>query len=359
MNADTKLFWAQLDFLTMRRLKILRRYFGDLETAKEHFSEAEFLKAGIPRRSVTALIKKQREMNFRKIQKKFEESEATLLFLEDGDFPESLKNISDSPIFLFIQGEILPEDLLSLSVVGTRRCSAHGKQCVHHVLPDIIHAGFTIVSGMARGIDSLAHQEALARGGRTIAVWGTGIDRVYPEENKALAHKIREQGAIISEFPLGTEPNNYNFPRRNRLISGLSLGTLVIEGKDKSGSLITAHLALEQGKEVFAVPGSPFLPLSEATNRLIKKGEAKLVQTSDDILEEFEFVHEVEKKPLLKPENKLEEIICGILTKEPLAFDELVIQASKPSHELSSALTVMAMKGMVRDLGMNQWAKSF
>jgi len=359
MDLETKLFWASLDFLTVKRLKLFTEHFGNLENAQKHFSPEEFYRAGISQESIDVFLQRKRELNFTKTQKDFEKAGAKLFFYEDEQFPKMLKQISSSPIFLFVKGEILPEDGVSLSVVGTRKASSHGKQAISHFLPDIVSAGFTIVSGMARGIDTEAHRETLKRRGRTIAVWGTGIDRVYPIENHKLAQRIEENGAILSEFPLGTEPYNYNFPRRNRLISGFSLGTLVVEGKEKSGSIITALLALEQGKEVFAVPGSPFYRLSEATNNLIRKGEAKLVQSSIDILDEFPFVQKTKRVRKFLPENELERIVFNILSTEPMTFDDLVYQTEKTSYELSAVLVTMVMKGVVKDLGMNRWVRNW
>jgi DNA processing protein len=350
MNTRTKLFWASLDFLNKERIELLTSYFGSLEEAAKHFTQTEIVRAGIPVKSANTLLSRYAELNFSKVQKDFENSRACLLDYTDEDFPESLKNIPDPPVFLFVKGNILPQDCVSLSVVGTRKFSDHGKRSVLYFLPDMITSGFTIVSGMARGID---HK------GRTIAVWGTGIDRVYPQENEHLARQITENGAVISEFPLGTPPHPYNFPRRNRLISGLSLGTLVIEGKQKSGSIITALLALNQGKEVFAVPGSPFLPLSQATNNLIKKGEAQLVQDPQDILDTFHFIRTPSKPQKFFPENELEKIIFETISTEPMLFDELVYKTKKPAYELSPTLTMMALKGAVTDLGMNRWVRNF
>lgn len=359
MNLETRLFWASLDCLTLPRLKLMRRYFGDLEMARKHCHEAELKSAGIAQRGRESIVRKLEGLDMEKTQRRFESSGAQLLFFEDESFPESLRNIPDPPIFLFVSGSLVPEDTVSLSVVGTRNASAHGKQAVSALMPELVSAGFTIISGMARGIDTAAHREALKHSGRTLAVWGTGIDRVYPSENSRLAQEIRERGAIISEFPLGTEPSTYNFPRRNRIVSGLSLGTLVVEGKEKSGSLITAMLALEQGKEVFAVPGSPFAPNCAGPNRLIQRGEAKLVQNANDIVSEFSFLTKTTHPRKFVPENELEKIIASILTREAMSFDELVLKSGKPGYELSAALTMMAMKGIVQDLGMNQWVRNF
>jgi len=360
MNFETELFWASLDFLNLERIALLQKHFGSLEQARKNLKKEELLRAGIPERSALSLVKKLEELRFEKVETDFAKSGAKLLYFQNADFPEALKNMPDPPIFLFMKGEVSPEDRIALAIVGTRRASAHGRQAVAHFVPELVRSGFTIVSGMARGIDATAHTEALKCGGRTIAIWGTGIDVIYPQENVRLAQEISQHGAILSEFPLGTGAEAYNFPRRNRLIAGLTLGTLVVEGEEKSGSLITALLALEQNKEVFAVPGSPFAKYSAGPNLLIQRGEAKLVKTAEDILQEFSFVKKLSAEPrTFTPENELEKLLFDTLTKEPMAFDELVRKIDKPGFELSSALMLMALRGIVTDLGMNQWARNF
>lgn len=201
------------------------------------------------------------------------------------EFPSSLKNIYDSPLGLFCMGDCTLLKKKTLSVVGARSCTPYGRECLKRLLPDVIREGFVIVSGLARGIDTVAHETAIQEGGKTIAVIGTGIDFAYPAENRELQRKIATQHLLLSEYPLGTKPMKEHFPMRNRIISGLSMGTLVVEARRRSGSLITANLALNEGREVFAVPGSILSPLSEGTNELIKHG-AKCVYSSKDILEE-------------------------------------------------------------------------
>lgn len=203
-------------------------------------------------------------------------------------FPEHLRNIYDSPIGLFCRGNVELLKKRSLSVVGSRTCTTYGKEALKKLLPKVIHEGYVIVSGLARGIDAEAHRTSIKEGGETIGVIGTGIDLVYPPENKNLQQTIGNQHLLVSEYPLGTKPLREHFPMRNRIIAGLSMGTLVIEARYRSGSLITANLALNEGREVFAVPGSVLSPLSEGTNDLIKHG-AKCVLSADDILEEVFF----------------------------------------------------------------------
>lgn len=212
-----------------------------------------------------------------------------IITLRAQEYPLSLKQIPDSPPVLYIKGEFTAQDNRALAIVGSRYASFYGMTCAQNFAAGLAQEGFTIVSGMARGIDTCAHKGALKSGGRTIAVIGSGFNQLYPEENKGLAEQISKSGAVISEFPLDTLPFKQNFPRRNRVISGLSLGVLVVEAAQRSGALITADFALEQGREVFALPGKIDADNSLGTNGLIKQG-AKLVSCIEDILEEFSTV---------------------------------------------------------------------
>jgi len=211
--------------------------------------------------------------------------------LQDKDYPKLLKEIYAPPALLYFRGNLEPNDRLSIGLVGTRQLSPYGRQITPLITASLVRAGLTIVSGLAKGIDTLAHQAALQNKGRTLAVLGTGVDKksIYPAINKYLAEKITEQGALVSEFPIETQPSVQNFPQRNRLISGLSLGILVIEAPERSGALITARNALEQNREVFAIPGQILSNNSLGTNNLIKMG-AKLVSQADDILEELNMI---------------------------------------------------------------------
>ena len=206
--------------------------------------------------------------------------------LEDKDYPKLLKEISDPPFALYLKGKLLPQDNQALAIVGTRKITPYGRQMTEKFAGWLSRQGLTLVSGLARGVDGTAHRAALENQGRTIAIMGTGLDQIYPPEHKGLAEAIIRQGALISEYPLGTAASPMNFPLRNRIISGLSLGVLVIEGESKSGTKITARYAAEQGREVFAVPGPITSPTSSGPADLIKMG-AKLVSSGGDIIEEL------------------------------------------------------------------------
>ena len=270
----------------------------------------------------------------------------------DPGYPARLKEIYDYPPVLYVRGSLLPEDEWCLAVVGTRRATVYGKQVTEEIVTDLVQNKITIVSGLARGIDSVAHRSALEAGGRSIAVLGCGLDIVYPSENADLARRIIKQGALISEYPLGTRPRAENFPRRNRIMSGLSLGVLVTEAGKTSGAMITAHLALEQNREVFAVPGSILSPVSSGTNHLIQEG-AKLVSNYTNILEELNLeavAHQMEIKEAI-PASDTETLLLKQLGAEPTHIDEVCRNSDLPMSQVSSTLAMMELKGLVKQVG--------
>ena len=270
----------------------------------------------------------------------------------DPDYPARLKEIYDFPPVLYMKGSFLPQDEWCVAVVGTRRATVYGRQVTEEIVADLVRNKITIASGLARGIDSVAHRSALEAGGRTLAIFACGLDIVYPAENTEMARRITSQGALVSEYPLGTKPKPENFPRRNRILSGLSLGVLVVEAGETSGAIITAHLALEQNREVFAIPGSVLSPASIGTNKLIQEG-AKLVRDYRDILEELNLTavaHQIEMKELL-PSSETESLLFKKLSAEPLHIDEVCRSSGLPISTVSSTLAMMELKGLVKQVG--------
>ncbi len=275
---------------------------------------------------------------------------ARIITLEDSEYPRRLKEIYDPPPILYVRGEIKDSDGLAVAIVGSRRTTPYGRWITEKIAQELAGYRVTIVSGLARGIDSLAHWAALSAGERTLAVLGCGVDIVYPRENRALFQKITEQGAVISEFPMGCAPEAGHFPKRNRVISGLSMGVVVIEAGEKSGSLITAGYALEQGREVFAVPGNVGSAGSRGTNQLIKQG-AKVVLSSEDILEEIlpQWGKETKNEPE-KPERNLSEEEMGIynlLGQMPLHIDAIIRESGLEPGKVSSLLLNLELKGLI------------
>lgn len=274
----------------------------------------------------------------------------------DERYPENLKRIYDPPAFIFVKGTLVKQDKHAISIVGTRLPSSYGKLVAEKIAKELAQKGLLIVSGLARGIDTISHWAAIQTGGRTIAVMGSGLDYIYPGENKKVAEKIIEQGALISEFPMGTKPDAVNFPRRNRIISGLSLGTIVIEAGVKSGALLTANYALEQNREIFAVPGNINSPKSIGTNQIIKDG-AKLISSASDVLVELEpqLKHllkqdEAKSKESLEDLSESEKILISKLSNEPIHIDKLAKVIGKSTAETLSALLPLEFKDLVKQL---------
>ena len=260
---------------------------------------------------------------------------------------------------MYLRGEILPADERSVAVVGTRKATAYGLEAASGLARDLAKSGVTIVSGLARGVDSIAHRAALDAGGRTIAVFGSGLDVVYPGEHARLAREIMETGALISEYPLGVGPKAQHFPQRNRLISGLSLGTLVVEAGDMSGALVTVGHALEQNREVFCVPGSIFSPASQGTNYLIQQG-AKLVSSYKDVLEELNHTvvaHQIEMRAILQPLDDTESLLLDRVDHEPVHIDDIRRLAQLPITTVSSTLAMMELKGLVKQVGSMHYVR--
>ncbi len=282
-------------------------------------------------------------------------------YLSD-DYPEKLKNIYDPPAFLFYDGDLECLKSPCLAIVGSRNLSDYGRAMAERMARELVQAGFTVVSGFARGIDTAAHRAAIESGGLTAAIFGCGLDIVYPFENKALYKNLILNGCAISEFPFGEKPDRYHFPRRNRIISGLSLGVLIVEAADKSGALLTADHALEQGREVFAVPGSVVSKTSAGTNKIIKQG-AKLVTCVEDILEELKFLVPKQKKqprPVLKidlPEEQKK--IYEVLTDEPLQVDRIVKDSGVPVSRALELLLDLELNGLIRQLSGKMFVKQF
>ena len=294
----------------------------------------------------------------KRIEREFDllkELGGTLLTFKDDAYPKRLRDIYDPPALLYVRGALKKEDELAVAIVGSRKTSPYGRWITEKVSRELSHHGITIVSGMARGIDSFAHQGAISGGGRTVAVLGCGVDIIYPSENRDLFSQIMGHGAVLSEFPMGSQPEGGHFPRRNRIISGLSIGVVVIQASSESGSLITASYALEQGREVFAVPGNVGAEGSRGTNQLIKDG-AKLVESSEDILEEIlpQWSRESEKEqkvePVVRDLEKSELILYQLLGEVPTHIDVIIRESRLDPGRVSSLLLDLELKGLI-----SQW----
>jgi DNA processing protein len=285
---------------------------------------------------------------------KLDRLHTSLVTIWDKEYPPLLKKIYDPPLILYIKGGLIESDNFSVAVVGTRLPTNYGKLQAEKLTSELTGQNITIVSGMARGIDSVAHQAALKNNGRTIAVIGSGMDVIYPPENKKLFDEIAEKGAVISEFKPGTKPDAQNFPRRNRIISGLSLGCVVIETGINGGAMQTAALSLDQGREVFAVPGNLGMRQAEGTNMLIQKGEAKLITSAEDVLVELN----LKLKPLPGENipkhqvelNLFEEKLMNVLTGEPIQIDKISSLSGLSTADCLVHLLSLEFKGLVKQL---------
>ncbi|MDX1615450.1 MAG: DNA-processing protein DprA [Candidatus Promineifilaceae bacterium] len=334
------------------KVRALLDHFGELRSAW-HAGEVELQRVGIDQRAVTSLREFRATANLDEELSKVARAGVQLLTWHSADYPRYLLEIADPPPLLYVRGALIEEDQWAVALVGTRRHTAYGRQVTRELVEGLVRNHVTVVSGLARGIDTVAHEAAVKAGGRTIAVLGSGLDRVYPPQNRKLAARIaHEHGAIVSAYGLGVPPEARNFPPRNRIISGLSLGVVVVEAGKRSGALITARYALEQDREVFAVPGSVKSPASKGTNNLIQQG-AKLVQTVRDVLEELNLtmVPEQTAVQLALPESTEEALLLAALTHDPVHIDELTRQVELPAAAVSSTLSLMELKGMVLQVG--------
>ncbi|MFH1086836.1 MAG: DNA-processing protein DprA [Chloroflexota bacterium] len=349
---DDPRYWLGFNLIPLIgpvRLRALLDYFGDLAAAWQA-SPAALRAARLPQAPMEQLIYHRGRLDLDAELAKVQRQGVRLVTWDSPDYPVRLKQIEQSPPLLYVRGELSSDDEWAVAVVGTRSPTTYGKDMAQRLASGLAENSITVVSGLALGIDGLAHQAALAAGGRTLAVQGCGLDIIYPERHKPLAERICQQGALISDYPLGTQPEANTFPPRNRLISGLSLGTLVVEAGLHSGALITLQFALEQGRETFALPGSVQSRMSAGTNAAIQRGEAKLVSTVADILEELNLTQVAEHKAVREvlPESPTEAALLACLESEPVHIDEIVRRSGLAAAIVSSTLCVMELKGMVR-----------
>jgi len=333
------------------RFKALLDAFGTAEAAWNASPEA-MAETGLSRKIIESFQRVHKGVSLEVVWEKIQTLGVNVLTWDDEGYPRHLKEIDQPPPVLYIRGSYVPEDEWAVAIVGTRRVTSYGRQVAQEVATALAQSGVTIVSGLARGVDSIAHQAAVNTGGRTLAVLGNGIDLIYPPENRSLATKIMEQGALVSDYAIGTPPDGINFPPRNRIISGLSLAVIIIEAGETSGALITASFAAEQGRDVFAVPGNINAPQSQGTNRLIRDGAQPLLNPQD-VLEALNLTMVTEHRlvRVALPSDPVESRLYKLLSQEPMHVDEIRAQADMPIETVSATLAMMELKGMVRQVG--------
>jgi len=353
-------FWIAFNILGLgpRSFQKLRSYFGNMEKAwRAKGSDLE--RAGLLSKTILNIISNRSKINPDKEFKKIQKLGIRILTIINCNYPKILLEINDAPPVLYLKGELTKSDEEAIAVVGTRRMTPYGKRATEKIVQGLAGNNLTIISGLALGIDSVAHRIALENGSRTIAVLGTGLDNIYPYSHRGLAEKIIQNGALISEFCLGTQGYASNFPQRNRIISGLALGTLVVEAAARSGTLITAKYALEQNREVFAVPGSIFSPQSESCLNLIKMG-ARLVSDYKDILDELNIKDQWQgqNKADVEPESEQETKILNSLDYNTAKhINKIIAKTRFETSKVLSLLTLMEMKGLIKNLGGQNYVR--
>lgn len=351
---DDKKYWVGFNLIKgigAVRMQGLVAHFGDLESAW-NAAPASLAEAGLGSKLIERVIHAREGVDLDRVWEKIEKQGIRILTWGDESYPQRLKEIDQPPPVLYIRGEYLSDDLFAVAIVGTRRVTPYGRQITEELSSFLAANGMTVISGLARGVDAVAHQTALKAGGRTIAVLGSGVDKIYPPEHRAMAEKMMERGAIISDYAPGTPPDASNFPPRNRIISGLSLAVVVVEAGETSGALITAEFAAEQGREVFAVPGSILAPQSRGANKLIQNGALPLLSVND-LMQALDITRVGDQKAARKimPSDAVEARLMTVLTHEPLHVDEIRNQSELPIEKVSAALALMELKGMVRQVG--------
>lgn len=361
LSPDALAYWIALSRVTgigpVGFRALLSYFHDDVETAWKA-GRTELARAGIARRAIENLLNLRATINPQAELERLEKLRIHVVTWRDRLYPPLLREVDDAPPVLYLYGKLTEADRFALAVVGTRNSSTYGQQVTQRMVTELARGDVTIVSGLALGIDTIAHTAALDAGGRTIAVLACGLDIIYPPVNRGLARRIVEsgQGVLMSEYPPGTQPEGSNFPARNRIISGLSLGVLVVEAPERSGALITADKALKQGRDVFAIPGSILSSRSVGVNKLIQDG-ARPVMDVKDIIESlnlFMIPRQIEMQSIL-PDNAEEKKLLDLLSHDPLHIDDLIRESELAANDVIAVLTMMELKGMIRQVGSMQY----
>lgn len=351
---DPRIYWVGFNHIRgigAVRLQRLLQFFGDLSIAWNAPLDG-LTAAGLSEKLALQVMESRRNMDPEQLFSGIQEKGITILTLADDDYPKKLREIDQPPPVLYTLGKTQPEDDWAVAIVGTRRMTGYGRQVASELAAFLGRHGVSVISGLARGVDAVAHAACVQAGGRTLAVLGCGVDVVYPPENRAIYQQVMQHGALISDYAPGTAPEGVNFPPRNRIISGLSSATVVIEAAATSGALITANFAAEQGREVFAVPGSIYAAQSKGTNSLIQQGARPLLDF-DELLEILQYRHIDQSKTVrrLLPDNEIESQVLQVLGDYPTHVDEIHVKSGLPIAVVSSTLTLLELKGMVYKTG--------
>jgi DNA processing protein len=351
---DEKRYWVGFTFVKgigAVRLRALLDYFGSAEAAWKA-NPFDLVAAGIGPKLAERVLQARKNVDLDQVLAQAEKNQIRILTWDDAEYPAHLKEVDQPPPVLYLRGTLTAEDAWAVAIVGTRAVTSYGRQVAEELATVLAQNGVTVVSGLARGVDAVAHSAAIKAGGRTLAVLGSGVDKIYPPEHRQMAEKIAAQGAVLSDYAPGTPPESVNFPPRNRIISGLSMAVVVIEAGETSGALITAAFAADQGRDVFAVPGPVYAPQSKGTNRLIASG-AKALLNPNEVLEALDLTRNIERREVRRvvPSDVTEAALLDLLTVEPVHVDELRARLNLPVEKISAALTMMELKGLVRQVG--------
>jgi DNA processing protein len=351
---DPKAYWVGFNLVKgigAVRLRSLLDHFGNLEVAWQAPADA-LRAAGLSERIVQNLVEIRKGVQLVSIMERMQNQGIRVIIWDDDTYPRRLREIDQPPPVLYLRGSIDPEDDWAVAIVGTRRVTTYGRQVTADLAAFLAGNGITVISGLARGVDAIAHEAALQAGGRTIAVLGSGVDRIYPPEHRKLADQIINQGAVCSDYAPGTAPESSNFPPRNRIISGLSQATVVIEAGETSGALITAKFAADQGREVLAVPGPINAAQSKGTNNLIQQGARPLLRI-EEVLEVLNLQHiqTQQKARKVLPADETEAALLKVIGPQPLHVDDIQAQSGLSIERVSATLTLLELKGIVRQVG--------
>ncbi|MER3438938.1 MAG: DNA-protecting protein DprA [Chloroflexota bacterium] len=359
MADEERVYWIgfhRAPYIGPMRIQRLLEAFGSLRAAWH--APVSQLRAVLDERSVESLAQTRATLALEKEIERLDKLGVRVVTLADADYPPLLAQIPSPPPVLYVRGSLQPDDATAVAIVGTRRATAGGREIASRLARELAEAGVTIVSGLARGIDGVAHQAALDAGGRTLAVLGSGVNVIYPPEHRQLAQRIVDAGALISDYPPDTQPDAVNFPPRNRIISGLSLGVVIVEAPEKSGALITCDFAADQGREVFVVPGSVLSHATQGSNRLLRDG-ARVVLSAEDVLEDLQLLRRREQTAVQQalPMTDDERRVLALLTAEPQHIDDLAAAANLEISAASALLTMMELKGVVRNAGAQHYVR--